>query len=58
MVHGEWCISSYDKSMRLFSSLMETNSGIHVELGDDAKYVVKGEGTLSFWLESRGLFDA
>jgi hypothetical protein len=29
-----------------------------VELGDDAKYVVKGEGTILFHLESRGLLEA
>jgi len=32
--------------------------GIRVELGDDAKYVVKGEGTILFRLESEGSFDA
>jgi hypothetical protein len=29
-----------------------------VELGDDAKYVVKGEGIITFHLKSGGLFDA
>jgi hypothetical protein len=29
-----------------------------VELGDDAKSAVKGEGTVLFQLESRGSFDA
>jgi hypothetical protein len=29
-----------------------------VELGDDAKYAMKGEGTILFQLESRGSFDA
>jgi hypothetical protein len=28
-----------------------------VEVGDDAKYVVKGEGTFLFQVESGGLFD-
>jgi hypothetical protein len=32
--------------------LTEKESRIHVELGDDAKYAVKGEGTISFWLDS------
>ena len=32
----------------LWSSSMEKNLGIHVELGDDAKYVMKGEGTMLF----------
>jgi hypothetical protein len=27
-------------------------------LGDDAKYAVKGEGTITFHLESGGLLDA
>jgi hypothetical protein len=29
-----------------------------VELGDDAKYAVKGEGIIAFHLNSGGLFDA
>jgi hypothetical protein len=37
---------------------MERDSRFHVELGDDAKYAVKGEGTILFHLESRGSFDA
>jgi hypothetical protein len=32
----------------LFSSLMERDSGVHVELGDDAKYAMKGEGIVLF----------
>jgi transposase InsO family protein len=27
---------------------MEKDLGIHVELGDDSKYVMKGEGTMLF----------
>ena len=46
------------KVHELFSSLMKTDSGIHVKLGDDAKYAVKGEGTISFQLESGRSFDA
>ena len=42
------------EAWELFSSLTETDSRIHVELGDDAKYVVKGEGTIRFQLDSRG----
>jgi hypothetical protein len=42
----------------LFSSLTERDSNVHVELGDDAKYVVKGEGTIMFHLELGGSFDA
>jgi hypothetical protein len=33
--------------------LLEENSGLQVELGDNAKYAVKGVGTTSFQLESR-----
>jgi hypothetical protein len=29
-----------------------------VDLGDDAKYAVKGKGTIMFQLESRGLLEA
>jgi hypothetical protein len=32
----------------LFNSLIENDSRIHVELDDDAKYVMKGEGTILF----------
>ena len=39
------------KSWELFNNLIEKDSGIHVELGDDAKYVVKGEGTILFHIE-------
>jgi hypothetical protein len=46
------------EAWELFSSLTEMDSGIHVELGDDAKYVVKGEGTILFQLESGNSFDA
>jgi hypothetical protein len=34
--------------------LTDKDSRIHVELGDDAKYAVKGEGTIFFQLESSG----
>jgi hypothetical protein len=37
-----------------FSSMMEKNSRIHVDLGDNSKYVVKGEGTILLQLESGG----
>ena len=29
-----------------------------MDLGDDAKYAVKGEGTISFQIESEGSFEA
>jgi hypothetical protein len=46
------------EARELFNSLTEKDSGIHVELGDDAKYAVKGEGTILFQLESGGSFEA
>ena len=45
------------EALELFNSLTE-DSRIHVELGDDAKYVVKGEGIFLFHLELGGSFDA
>jgi hypothetical protein len=47
-----------DEAWELFNSLTEKDSGIHVELGDDAKYAVKGEGTILFQLESSGSLEA
>jgi hypothetical protein len=42
----------------LFSSPTESDADLHVQLGDDARYAVKGEGTIMFQLESGGLLDA
>jgi hypothetical protein len=39
------------KAHELFSILMERDSYLHVQLGDDSKYVVKGEGKITFHLE-------
>jgi hypothetical protein len=39
----------------LFSSLMEKDSKVHVELGDNSRYALKGEGTFMFHLDSGGL---
>jgi hypothetical protein len=36
------------KAREIFSSLMEKDLEVHVELGDDSKYVVKGEGIVLF----------
>jgi len=36
------------KAWDLFNCLAEKKSGIHVELGYDSKYAVKGEGTIMF----------
>jgi hypothetical protein len=58
MVLGQWCISSYDKGTRAIQQSDEKYSGSHVELGDDAKYTVEGEGTILFQLESGGSLEA
>ena len=39
------------KAHELFSILMERDSYLHVQLSDDSKYVVKGEGKITFHLE-------
>jgi hypothetical protein len=36
---------------------VKKDSKVHVEFGDDAKYAVKGEGIVTFQLESGGSFD-
>jgi hypothetical protein len=46
------------KAQDLFSSLTKRDSNIHVQFGDDARYAVKGEGTIMFHLESGGSLDA
>jgi hypothetical protein len=46
------------EAWEIFSSLMESDSDVHVELGDDAKYAVKGEGIITFQLESGVSLDA
>ena len=38
---------------RFFKDLQEGGTGIHVELGDDARYQAQGVGTVSFQRESR-----
>jgi hypothetical protein len=40
-------------SQKSLTSLTEKNSRLQVELGDNAKYAVKGVGTTSFQLKSR-----
>jgi hypothetical protein len=42
----------------LFNSLTEKDSGIHVELGKNAKYAVKGIATISFQLKSGASLEA
>jgi hypothetical protein len=46
------------KAWELFSNLMEKDLDVYVQLGDDAKHAVKGEGTIAFQLELGGLLDA
>jgi hypothetical protein len=41
----------------LFISLTNTDSRIDVDLGDDSKYVLKGEVTILFWIELGGSFE-
>jgi hypothetical protein len=41
----------------LFSSLKKQDLGVHFELGDDAKYLVAGVGTIPFHLESGNSLD-
>jgi hypothetical protein len=59
---GAWFLDSdsshhITESRELFCILKE-DSGIHVELGGDAKYAMKGEGTILFQLELGGSFEA
>jgi hypothetical protein len=37
---------------------MTEDSGGHVDLGDDAKYAMKGKGTIMFQIDSGGLLEA
>ena len=37
---------------RFFKDLQEGGKGIHIELGDDARYQAQGVGTVSFERES------
>jgi hypothetical protein len=46
------------KAREPFNSLTQKDSGIYVELGNDVKYAVKGEGTMFFQLELGGSFEA
>jgi hypothetical protein len=46
------------ETRELFSSLSEEDSKLHIELGNNAKYPVRGQGTIQFQLESGGSFDA
>jgi hypothetical protein len=46
------------KAHEIFSCMIERDSDVHVKLGDDTKYVVKGEGIITFYFDSRGVLDA
>jgi hypothetical protein len=37
--------------------MMERDSNVHVDIGDDAKFVVKGDGKITFQLELGGSSD-
>jgi hypothetical protein len=43
------------KAHEIFSILTERDCDLHVQLGDDSKYVVRGDGTITFHIDSRGL---
>jgi hypothetical protein len=45
------------EAWEIFIILKERDLDVHVELGDDSKYAVKGEGIFVFQLESGGSFD-
>jgi hypothetical protein len=46
------------EAQELFSSLTGRDSNVHVDIGDDVMYAVKGERIVTFQLESRGLLDS
>jgi hypothetical protein len=41
----------------LFNSFLEDDSDLHIQLGDNTKYAVQGQGTMQFQLKSGGSFD-
>ena len=44
--------SHMTRQKRFFKDLQEGGTGIHIELGDDARYQAQGVGTVSFQRES------
>jgi hypothetical protein len=46
------------EAREMFNNLSEEDLELHIELGNNAKYAVKGQGTMQFQLESGGSFDA
>jgi hypothetical protein len=60
---GTWYLDSgaschMTEERELFNNFSEGDSSLHVELGNEAKYAVRGQGTVQFQLESGGSFDA
>jgi hypothetical protein len=46
------------EARELFNNLSNEDSELHIQLGNNAKYPVKGQETVQFQLESGGSFDA
>jgi hypothetical protein len=46
------------KAREPFNSLSEEDSELHIELGNNAKYPVRGQGTIQLQLKLEGSFDA
>jgi hypothetical protein len=42
----------------LFINFLEDDLDLHIELGDNTKYVVRGQGTMQLQFDSGGSFDA
>jgi hypothetical protein len=43
------------RARELFESFTTSDSNVHVDLGVATKHVVKGSGTMPFWMESGGV---
>jgi hypothetical protein len=46
------------EAWEICSSLTERDLDVHVELGDDSKYAVKGDGIVMFHIDSGGSLDS
>jgi hypothetical protein len=46
------------EARELFNNFLEDDSDLHVELGNEAKYAIRGQGTMQFQLKLGGSFDA
>ena len=54
--NGAWYMDSgaschMTKARDLFNSFSEDDSDLHIQLGDNTKYAVRGQGTVQFQLE-------